>query len=71
VLIIDATVNSWRDNRVVWTEVQGTAPLAAPLNAAHIEPAGSLFGSCRTFLEGELLALLTSYDIPGPSMANT
>jgi len=70
-LFIDATVTSWRDNRLVWTEVQGTAPLAAPLNAGHIEPARLLFTSCRTFLEGELLALLTSYDIPGSSKANT
>lgn len=70
-LFIDATVSSWRDNRLVWTEVQGTAPLAAPLNAGHIEPARLLFTSCRTFLEGELLALLASYDIPGSSKAST
>lgn len=66
-LFVEATVNSWRDNRLVWVEVQGTAPLAAPLNAAHTDPARLLFGSCRTFLEDELLALLTSYDTPSPN----
>lgn len=65
-LTLEAKVNSWRDRRSVWIEVNGAAPMAQPLNAANHDQAEALFGKCRQFMEEEVVPLLDDYDKASP-----
>jgi len=61
-LYIDATVNSWRDNKTVWLQVEGTYPMEKPINATNPEITKLPFEDCKSFLEGEVLTFLNQYD---------
>jgi len=61
-LFIDTTVNSWRDNRTVWVQVEGTYPMEKPINATNPEIAKFPFEDSRGFLESEVLSFLNQYD---------
>lgn len=64
-VFMEATVGSWRDNRRVWLEAKGLAPLGPPLNATNTGAAARLFSGCRQFVEDELLSLLRGYEADG------
>jgi hypothetical protein len=61
-LVIDTTVNSWRDNRSIWVQVNGSSPMAPPINATNPETAKVPFGHCKDFLETEAICFLNEYD---------
>ena len=61
-IVIDTTVNSWRDTRSVWVQVNGSSPIAPPINATNPEIAKEPFEHCRNFLESEAICLLNEYD---------
>jgi len=61
-LFIDTTVNSWRDNRTVWVQVEGTYPMEKPINASNPEIAKFPFEDCRSFLESEVISFLNQFD---------
>jgi len=61
-LLIDTKVSSWRDQRLVWLEVAGNAPMRSPINAANLAAAEQPVTMCRTFLENEVIRLLTHFD---------
>jgi hypothetical protein len=61
-LIIDTTVNSWRDNRSVWVQVNGSSPIAPPINATNPETAKKPFEYCKSFLETEAIRFLSEFD---------
>ena len=62
-LFIDATVNSWRDNKSVWVQVEGTYPMERPMNATNPEQAKRPFEDCQQFLEHEVLGFLRLFDM--------
>jgi len=62
-LFIDTTVNSWRDNRRVWVQVEGTYPMEKPINAANPEVAKFPFEDCKNFLEKEVISFLNQFDV--------
>lgn len=61
-LFIDTTVNSWRDNRSVWVQVEGIYPMEKPINATNIEIAKFPFEDCRSFLQSEVISFLNQFD---------
>ncbi len=61
-MTLEAKVSSWRDGRSIWIEVHGGVPMSEPLNAARHDRAEAVFGRCRTFLESEVIPLLSDYD---------
>lgn len=61
-LFIDTTVNSWRDNKTVWVEVNGASPMERPINVTNPEVAKQPFEMCKTFLEKEVVNLLNTFD---------
>ena len=61
-LYIDTTVNSWRDNKRVWVQVEGLYPMEKPVNAANPERTKVPFEDCKSFLENEVLSFLNQYD---------
>ena len=61
-LVIDTTVNSWRDNKQVWIQVEGMAPMPRPMNATNPDVASRPFEDCRRFLEEEVIGFLDRYD---------
>jgi hypothetical protein len=61
-LYIDTTVNSWRDNRRVWVQVEGAYPMGKPMNATNPEIAKFPFEDCKSFLEGEVVSFLNQFD---------
>ncbi len=63
-LQFESKIQSWRDDRSVWTEVRGVSPVTPPMNAARHDEAGAIFESCQRFLEDEILPLLNAYDQP-------
>lgn len=64
-LVIDAMVNSWRDNKTVWLQVQGGCPMAKPINAAsETSVPERIFDSCRKFLEDDIVGFLNLFDQP-------
>lgn len=64
-LFIDTTVNSWRDNHSIWVEVNGTSPMAQPINATNTEKAEQSFEACKSFLENDIINLLSKFDVVG------
>jgi hypothetical protein len=64
-LLIETKVSSWRDNRSVWVEVAGSAPMRAPVNAANLPAAEQPFTVCKDFLETEVVGLLQHCDTAG------
>ena len=64
-LFVDASVNSWRDNRRVWVQVEGTYPMKEPKNATNPEVAQFPFEDSRNLLEKEVLSFLNRYDKVG------
>jgi hypothetical protein len=61
-LYIDTTVNSWRDTRTVWVEVNGTSNLIQPVNATNFNETKKPFEVCKDFLETEVISLLKEFD---------
>ena len=61
-IFIDTLVNSWRDNRNVWVEVNGKTMLPKPINATSHHKAKYPFKTCRDFLEKEVVDLLRQFD---------
>jgi len=61
-LYIDTTINSWRDNKTVWVQVEGTYPMEKPINATNPEKAKFPFEDSKSFLEGEVISFLDHYD---------
>jgi hypothetical protein len=61
-LYIDTTVNSWRDNKTVWVQVEGTYPMEKPINATNPDKAKIPFEDCKSFLETEVISFLNQYD---------
>lgn len=61
-LFIDTTVNSWRDNKTVWVQVEGTSPMEKPLNATNCDSAKIPFEECKSFLEDEVINFLHQCD---------
>lgn len=61
-LFIDTTVNSWRDTKRVWVQVEGVYPMEKPLNATNHEKAQFPFEDCKGFLEDEVINFLNQYD---------
>ncbi len=61
-LVIDTTINSWRDNRSVWVQVNGSSPIAPPINATNPETAKVPFEHCKNFLETEAIRFLNEFD---------
>jgi hypothetical protein len=61
-LVIDTSINSWRDNRSVWLQVTGSSPLAPPINAANPQSAAEPFEHCKSFLEAEAVGFLNEFD---------
>jgi hypothetical protein len=64
-LLIDATVNSWRDNQRVWVQVEGTYPMKQPVNAANLDAARFPLADAKALLETEVLGFLNQFDRPG------
>ena len=62
-IVIDATVNSWKDNRSVWLQVNGNSPMTPPINATNSGESGGPFLHCKHFLENELVDFLNEYDL--------
>jgi len=62
-LFIDSTVNSWRDNKSVWVQVEGTYPMEKPINATNPEASKFPFEDCKSFMESEVISFLNKYDI--------
>jgi hypothetical protein len=63
-MFIETQVRSWRDNRSVWLEVAGNAPMRTPINSANLTPAEQPVTVCRRFLEDEVIRLLDDFDAP-------
>lgn len=61
-LFIDTTVNSWRDKKTVWVQVEGVYPMERPLNATNYDKAKFPFEDCKSFLEEEVIGFLNQYD---------
>jgi len=61
-LYIDTTVNSWRDNRTVWVQVDGVYPMEKPINATNTNTTEFPFEDCKSFLETEVLSFLSQFD---------
>lgn len=61
-LMIDTTINSWRDNRSIWVQVNGSSPIAPPVNATNPETAKIPFEHCKNFLETEAISFLNEFD---------
>lgn len=61
-LYIDTTVNSWRDNKTVWVQVEGTYPMEKPINATNPDKAQIPFEDCKSFLETQVISFLNQYD---------
>lgn len=61
-LIINTSINSWRDNRSVWVQVNGSSPIAPPINASNPETANAPFEYCKDFLETEAICFLSEFD---------
>lgn len=66
-LMIDTSVNSWRDNKQVWIQVEGMAPMPKPMNATNPDVASCPFEDCRRFLEEEVIGFLDQYDTKADS----
>lgn len=64
-LLIETKVNSWRDNRSVWVEVSGSAPMRVPVNAVNPAAAEQPVTVCMSFLEREVVGLLQACDTEG------
>lgn len=64
-LLIDTTVNSWRDNKRVWIQVNGVYPMDKPINATNPKQTKRPFEDCRSFLEKEVLEFLKHFDNSG------
>lgn len=62
-LVIDTTVNTWKDNKRVWVQVEGTQPMPKPMNAANPEAARGPFEDSQRFLEAEVINFLKQYDV--------
>lgn len=61
-LFIDTTVNSWRDNKRIWSQVEGTYPMEKPMNATNPELAREPFRDCKAFFEEEVIGFLNTYE---------
>lgn len=61
-LFIDTTINSWRDKKTVWVQVEGVYPMERPINATNPEVAKLPFEDCKSFLEDEVLGFLNQFD---------
>ena len=61
-LFIDTTVNSWRDNRRVWVQVDGIYPMEKPINATNTQKTRIPFEDCKSFLETEVRGFLSQFD---------
>jgi len=64
-LYIDTTVNSWKDEKSVWVQVEGTYPMEKPINASNLQIAKFPFEDCKSFLESEVIGFLNQYDKSG------
>jgi hypothetical protein len=61
-LYVDTTVNSWRDNRRVWLQVEGSYPMREPMNASNPDKARFPFEDCQSLLESEVIGFLNQFD---------
>lgn len=61
-LHLDIKVQSWRDNRSIWIEVMGAAPLNPPINATKPEACGAVIEKVIEALESEVMGLIHKYD---------
>ena len=62
-IFIDTAVNSWRDNRTVWVEVNGISPMSQPINATNTGKTEQAFEACKCFLEDDVIKLLSKFDV--------
>lgn len=59
---ISANVQSWRDRKSVWIEVNGQKTMPQPLNPTNSDKGRELFNSCVDFLQDEVICFLATFD---------
>jgi hypothetical protein len=62
-VFIDAAINSWRDNKSVWIEIQGNVAFPHPLNATNPEISMFPIHICKEFIVNDIVNFLKEYDL--------
>jgi len=60
--VLDVRVDSWRDKRRVWIQVESQRPLNPPVTAGNTQVLSENVKGVYTFLEGQLIPTLSALD---------